>query len=185
MRIIITGSPGTGKSTISKKLATDLNLELINIKQIVKAKKLVDKKHEVDIKILAKNLQFLKNKKNFLVEGHLACEFSLPNDFVIVLRTHPDILRKRLKKRKYNQKKIQDNLITESLDYCTQRVIQTYKKTPLELDTSKRSIPNSIIEIKKAIKQKKKRIDTVDYSSILFPRRGSRGFGWIKGALPP
>lgn len=185
MRIIVTGSPGTGKSTISKKLAADLNLELINIKKIVKAKKLVDKKHEVDIKILAKNLKFLKHKKSFLVEGHLACEFFLPNDFVIVLRTHPTILEKRLKKRKYNYKKIQDNLLTEILDYCTQRVIQTYKKTPLELDTSKRSISNSITEIKKAIKQKKKKIDTVDYSNILLPKRGSRGFGWLKGALPP
>ncbi|MFH1520565.1 MAG: AAA family ATPase [Candidatus Micrarchaeota archaeon] len=167
MRIIITGSPGTGKSTISKKLAVDLNLELIDIKKIVNTHKLANKKHEVDIRKLATSLKFLKNKKNFIVEGHLACEFFIPNDFVIVLRTHPNVLRKRLKKRRYNLKKIQDNVLTEILDYCTQRVIQVYKIKPIELDSTKRTIKSSINEIKKAIKQKKKKIDVVDYSRLL------------------
>ncbi|VVC04852.1 Putative adenylate kinase [Candidatus Bilamarchaeum dharawalense] len=167
MRIIITGTPGTGKSTISKSLAKELKLELVDIKKIVMAKKLSNKKHEVDIRKLVGAMRSLKNKKNYLVEGHLACEFFIPADFIIVLRTHPRVLQKRLKKRKYNKKKIQENIMTEMLDYCTQRVIQIYKKKPLELDTSRRSPSSSIEEIKKAIKQKKKKIDSVDYSSLL------------------
>jgi adenylate kinase len=167
MRIIITGTPGTGKSTISKKLAAELGLELINIKKIVLAKKLANKKHEVDIKKLAASFRFLKNKKNYLVEGHLACEFFLLNDFVIVLRTHPNILRKRLKKRGYGKKKINDNIVVEMLDYCTQKIEKIYRKTPLELDTSKDTPATSTNKIKNALKQKKKRIDTVDYSRLL------------------
>ncbi|MFH1785720.1 MAG: AAA family ATPase [Candidatus Micrarchaeota archaeon] len=167
MRIIITGTPGTGKSIIAKKLADELNLELIDIKKLVLAKKLRNKKHEVDIKKLAQNLKFLKTKKDYVVEGHLACELFLPNDFVVVLRTNPKVLKKRLEKRKYSKRKTQENLAVEILDYCTQRVMMFYKRKPLELDTSQRSLQSNILEIKKAIKQKKKKIDCVDYSGFI------------------
>lgn len=164
MRIVITGSPGTGKSEIARKLAMHLGLEFVDIKKIVRNKKLLAKNHEVDIKRLARALAFLKNKKNYVVEGHLACEVKLPADFIFVLRTNPSKLRQRLAKRKYSKKKLEENLMAEMLDYCTQRVEQVYGKKPLELDTSQRSASESVRAIQKAIKQKKKKLDSVNYS---------------------
>ncbi|MBU0532512.1 AAA family ATPase [Candidatus Micrarchaeota archaeon] len=164
MRIIITGSPGTGKSIIAKKLAKLLDLELIDIKKIVKKKGIST---EVDIKKLASALKFLKKKNNYIVEGHLACETKLPADYIFVLRTHPNILKKRLKKRKYGKKKLEENLMAEMLDYCTQRVEQVYGKKPLELDTANKTPEKSVLEIKNAIKQKKKKLDSVNYSKEL------------------
>jgi adenylate kinase len=176
MRIIITGSPGTGKSTLSKKLAVELGLELIEIKKIIIQKKLINKKHEVDIEKLAMALRFLKNKRNYLVEGHLACELRIPADTIIVLRTHPKVLKTRFRKRKYGKKKTEDNLVVEMIDYCTQKIEAVYKLKPLELDTSKHGIEESVDLIKKAIKHKKKKIDLVDYSgSLIRDIHGKRG----------
>ena len=168
MRIVITGSPGTGKSIIARLLSRKMRLELVDIKKIVEQKKLcAGSSREVDIGKLAKALDFLKKKKDYVVEGHLACELRLPADFIFVLRTHPDVLRRRMARRKYGNRKIQENLMAEMLDYCTQRVEKIYRKKPLELDTSSRTAAKSAAEMEKAIKQKKKKLDSVNYSKEL------------------
>jgi adenylate kinase len=167
MRIIITGSPGTGKSSIAKMLSKRLGLELLDLKRIAIRKKLVGKNHEVDIGRLAKAMRPLVRKNDFIVEGHLACEFRIPADFVFVLRTHPSVLKKRLSKRRYGGKKLDENLMSEMLDYCVVRAQAEYKNPPIELDTSRRSIAECASEIEKAIKRKKKKLDSVDYSDEL------------------
>jgi adenylate kinase len=167
MRIIITGSPGTGKTIIAKNLAKKLAIPLIDIKKIVNKKKLAGKRHEVDLKRLASVLSFLKDKKDFVAEGHLACEMKLPADFIFVLRTNPKTLKARLVKRRYAKRKLDENLMAEMLDYCTQRSENVYRKKPLELDTSGLTAVACVSKIIKAIKQKKKRLDSVDYSEDL------------------
>jgi adenylate kinase len=167
MRIIITGSPGTGKSCIAQMLSESLGLELIDIKRIARERKLVGKNHEVDLQKLAAALRPLSKKKDFIVEGHLACEIRLPADFIFVLRASPATLRRRLARRRYGKKKLEENLMCEMLDYCVLRAEGVYGRAPMELDTSKRSVPECASVIIKAIKQKKKRLDTVDYSQDL------------------
>ena len=62
--IIITGSVCTGKSTLARKLAKELNYELIEISKLIKEKKLsegYDKEKEcetIDVKKLNKVLIF-------------------------------------------------------------------------------------------------------------------------------
>ena len=124
-------------------------------------------KHEVDLKKLARHLRFLGKNKNFIVEGHLACEMRLPADHVIILRTNPKILEKRMEKRGYSKLKIEENLMAEMLDYCSQRAQNEYGKKPLELDTSKRSPATCANKILAALMQKKKKIDGIDYSGSL------------------
>lgn len=163
MRIVITGSPGTGKTAIAKLLAEKMKLELITIKSVVEENDLLEG-IEVDIPALREKLQFLDD--NYVIEGHLACELSVPADFVFVLRTDPEILRKRFEERNYPLKKTNENLMAEMLDYCTQRAEKNYE-TVLELDTSGRTIGECALEIIKAVKNKKKKLDSVDYSDYL------------------
>lgn len=167
MRVIITGSPGTGKSSIAKQLSRRLGIPLVQIRKVAIEALLVGKKHEVDVKRLASALSFLKKKKDFVAEGHLACEMRLPADFVFVLRTNPKTLKTRLAKRGYSRQKLQENLLAEMLDYCTQRSEQTYRRTPLELDTSRLTPAVSARKLALAIKHKKKKLDRVDYSAYL------------------
>lgn len=164
MRIVITGTPGVGKTKTAEQLSKHLGLELIKLSEIAKQRKLVTKKHEVDIKKLAKELECLQMATEYVIEGHLACEFKLPCDHIFILRCHPIELRKRLKKRKYNKAKIEENLLSEVLDYCTQRVEAEYEITPVEIETTKRNIKEVAEEIIRSIKLKKKKIDVVRYS---------------------
>ncbi|MFH0884277.1 MAG: hypothetical protein V1861_01045, partial [Candidatus Micrarchaeota archaeon] len=86
----------------------------------------------------------------------------------------PLVLRKRLSGRHYAKKKLDENLMSEMLDYCVVRAKSEYKKIPLELDTSNRSVAASVLEIEKAIKRKKKKLDSVDYSDELKKRLNVR-----------
>ncbi|MEW6528573.1 MAG: AAA family ATPase [Candidatus Micrarchaeota archaeon] len=176
MLIIITGVPGTGKTTISKQLEKRLkkkfNIHIIHLHEFAKQKKLfIKSKNEnlVDLKKLKKELmnkikmlhaqydgtskypkcskhdktanqksKTLKTSKTLiLVEGHVACEISLPANFVFVLRCNPSELKKRLQKRKYSEEKIKENLLAEMLDYCVLVGEKNYdKKIIFEVETT-------------------------------------------------
>jgi adenylate kinase len=176
-RIVITGTPGTGKTQTSRLLAKNMGLPLVEIKEFVDRNRIFKKEKGekvVDVRKLGKKLLphlariARTGKRNgYIVEGHLACELRIPADFVFVLRTHPKTLRKRLAKRRYKKAKLEDNLLSEMLDYCVQRTALVYKITPLELDTTGRTAGECAQIIKKAAKAKKKKLDAPDYSSEL------------------
>ncbi|MBS3067399.1 AAA family ATPase [Candidatus Micrarchaeota archaeon] len=192
MQIIVTGTPGTGKTVIARAVAKKLGYTLIEIKKIVDTNKSLYKikkstnrfltvkerdffniekgERIVDVDKLKKAIikELEKPKNNIIIEGHLACEMHLPAKFVFVLRCNPKILRKRLQKRKYPKEKIDENLLAEMLDYCTQLARKNYKKPKIiELDTAKRNLNKCVVEIINVIKGKKKKIDDVDYNKEL------------------
>lgn len=167
MRIVITGTPGTGKSSIARLLSKKLGVPLVDIKSIARKDRLVSPSHEVDIPKLSRSLAFLGRRKNFIAEGHLACEVRIPADAIIVLRCHPRILRERLSRRGYGPGKLEENLMAEMLDYCAQRAELVYRRKTLELDTSARDARQCAAEIEGALRHKKKQIDNVDYSDAL------------------
>ena len=167
MRIVITGTPGTGKSSVAKIVVQKTDCELIDIKKIEKAT-------EVDVARLRKKiLKVISNKKNFILEGHLACEFFVPCEYVFVLRTNPKTLLKRLGKRGYNKKKINENLVAEMLDYCSQKVWQNYGKKGtariIEIETSGKTAGELTRRILLTVKNRNKNVngDTVDYGKEL------------------
>ena len=167
MRIVITGTPGTGKTKTAKDLSKKMGYELIDLKEIVKKEKLLGPGKTVDVKKLSMKVRKkVGKKKDFVLEGHLACEFSIPCDYIIVLRTHPDTLKKRMKKRGYGKKKIEENLFAEMLDYCSQKAQRNYKKTPVEIETTKRKPAETIKEIIGVIRKRKK-MDKVDFTKEL------------------
>jgi adenylate kinase len=168
MKIVITGSPGTGKTTISKLLSKQLKLEFISIKEHVEQNNLCEGEDcEVDISKLSKSLEFLEEKNDYVIEGHLACEQEIPADFVFVLRANPEVLRDRLSERNYNPEKLRENIMAEILDYCTQRSQASYTVPLLELDTSSKTPQECADAIADAIKLNKKKLDDVDYSDSL------------------
>ena len=173
--IIITGTPGTGKTTIARILAKKINYNLIDVKDIVnqnkhlytieKGEKLVDLK-----KLRNLLLKELARSKNNIIEGHLLCDLSLPFKQIIVFRCNPRTLKKRLEKRKYKKEKIYENLLAEMLDYCLINARKNYKQKYaqiIQVEVSKRSLNATVNIILKAIKEKKKKIDDVDYSDQL------------------
>jgi len=155
--ILITGTPGTGKTVLAEKLSEKLGYKVINEKDFAlktgtgKRKK---KEVEIDTKKFQKKMnEFLKHKKGIIIEGHVLCEMKIKADLVFLLRTKTKILEKRLKKKKYNAVKIQDNLYCEETDYCRKKTLKNYRKiTELKNEKSLKSSLQKIIKKLKEIK---------------------------------
>lgn len=166
MLIVITGTPGTGKSTAVKILGARTGFDVLRLREFVKEKHLssgFDEKAKtgiVDLEKLQKELRKeiakleIGNGK-LIVEGHLACEFPIPAEFVFVLRCNPKELEKRLKKRKYSKEKIDENLLAEMLDYCTQMSEANYKKSRIfEIETAGKTAAQTAEKMRKIISGK-------------------------------
>ncbi|MCX6778387.1 MAG: AAA family ATPase [Candidatus Micrarchaeota archaeon] len=144
MIVVLTGTPGTGKTRIAEEISRRTDLPLIKINEFAKENKLLGKfdgdAREVDIAKLGRLLRAEIKKmkmKNLVLEGHLACEIKIPAKMVIVTRTRPGVLRRRLAARKYAKSKIDENLMVEMLDYCTIKAEKNYKRASIfEVETS-------------------------------------------------
>ena len=177
MIILLTGTPGTGKTTVSPLLAEELNCTLTDINQLVAEKQLytgldAQKGYKiVDIAALEEELQNIIDKKEddqfVIIEGHLSYYFPLA-DFVIVLRTEPSVLEDRLTKRDWKASKIHENLEAEALDICTWEAYQTHGSKVHEVDTTNITPEEAVNTILKIIKGEKSHPPgDVDFSGFL------------------
>jgi len=125
--IIVTGTPGTGKTLIAKKIAKIMNYKYLDVTKLIKKNKIFDdfdkkrKCYVIDTKKLNKFLISLikKSKDNLVIDSHLS--HFLPKKYVnlcIVTKCELKILKKRLQKRKYSKEKIKENLQSEIFDIC-------------------------------------------------------------------
>ena len=156
MRILITGTPGVGKSTIAHKLGEKLKFMVISEKRFCEKRKIgkynpAMGEREVPLSRLQKELSaFLKQNDQVIIEGHLSCECKLrPIDCVIVVRLNPERLEFRLRERQYNEVKIQDNVMVEGIGYCLKYAQKNYGKRVFEVSNDKELKETLSIIIKK------------------------------------
>lgn len=151
MKVIsVSGVPATGKTTLSKKLAKKLDFYYIDVNKLISKYKLsegYDRKRRtkiVDVNKLNKLLinkinQFQKNKKlkGIVIDSHLS--HYLPKKYVnlvVVTKCGIKELNKRLKKRKYSQAKIMENLQAEIFNICYNEAVMEKHKV-LVIGTTK------------------------------------------------
>ena len=141
----ITGTPCTGKTTVSEVLSNRLNCNLIKINDLAIENDFVlgideDKGYKViDIDALDDEVSNLISDKLTIFEGHLShlCHGA---DKVIVLRVRPEILQKRLNARDYSESKIRENLEAEALGVCTSEAFEIHGENVSEIDVSDLSV---------------------------------------------
>lgn len=142
MRIIITGVPGSGKTTLAKALAKKLNCEYLDLNTLAKKHAVLRKtgnEYEINLRKLQRFLaRFLEGKRDFILEGHLACEVKISCDLVVILRCNPRVLMKRLARRKYQREKIIDNALSEAEDYFVFTVEAHYGDRYIQVNTTSR-----------------------------------------------
>ena len=165
MNIALTGTPGTGKTSLSRKL--DWNLVSINDYYSDISN---DKDDENNWLInLDKLNEFIivENHSNTIFEGHVA-HFLKKIDIVVVLRCHPDKLKERLTSRDYSIEKIGENMEAEALNIITEEAIELYgKEKVIELDTTNMPIERSVKKLKDIINGNIKSNKRIDYSETI------------------
>lgn len=175
MRVLITGTPGTGKTKVAESLGEITGWEVLHITEIAEDAEAVvsGKEKEVDMpKLFACLTPILNEKKDVIFEGHLGCEIPCPADLVVVLRTNPEELEKRMEKRGYAREKIDSNIMAELLDYCYQLSERNYSCKVLELDTTGKSPEESANRIYSYLEGELDSLDTVNWEKYLEKKTG-------------
>ena len=159
MIVLITGTPGTGKSTVAEILKTKIGASLVGVNELVDEKHIYtgideDRGYKI-VDLDAMCLELNKVVENsgeeevLIIEGHLSHYFE-GGDLVIVLRAKPIVLRERLKTKGWTNSKIQENIEAEAIDICTFESYEIHGDKVNEIDTSElkpEEVANLIIDV--------------------------------------
>lgn len=132
--ILITGTPGVGKSTLCQKLNEMTGLQWLEISKIAKDHNCLEEYDEVykcpvlDEDKLLDGLEDVMGKGGNIVDYH-SCELFPERwfDVVFVLRTDNTTLYDRLVSRGYSGKKLEDNIDCEIFQVILEEAKASYK----------------------------------------------------------
>ncbi len=141
--VIITGTPGVGKTTIAKILAAKYNYSRFDLHKYYKiiAERYNQYKKCYDINYIkfcalieAEKKKVEQNKKNkeikgILIDSHVT--HLLPAKMVdvcmVLTCSNLKLLRKRLRQRKYGARKIEENMESEIMQVCLQEARERHR----------------------------------------------------------
>ncbi len=153
--VAITGTPGTGKSSVSEELRRR-GYDVIDMNVHIREHGLLGEldaprdTHEVDLDLLNDSLDGYRSRDGVVfMDSHLS--HFMDCGMIIVLRCHPDILAKRLEARGYGPDKVRENVQSEVLDVilceATESDIPVY-----EVDCSSGTASDSADSIEQIVK---------------------------------
>jgi adenylate kinase len=144
--IVIGGTPGTGKTRVAKIVGSRLTVDVISLGE------LAEKQGCISAQDRARNTGIINEdclveaildivddrSKRVVIEGHYVD--LVPGgavEIAIVLRTHPEILRERLKERGYSKAKVDENVEAEVLGVCQMDALDAFGEEKVyEIDTT-------------------------------------------------
>ncbi|WP_135826295.1 adenylate kinase family protein [Halorussus ruber] len=125
MRVAVTGTPGTGKTSAVEQLDTEM--EVVHLNDLIKSEDLWNERDDerdslvADLDAVAERLA---DREDLLVESHLA--HHLDADKVVVLRCHPEELERRLTERGESEAKAKENAESEALDVILSEAVNAH-----------------------------------------------------------
>ena len=154
--LILTGTPGTGKTTIAD-LLVEKDYNVVNIGELVKEKKLFDffdeerdsyvvndgKLNVVLTKLIEKNT----SSYPLVIDGHVARLPPLLVSKCIVFRCSISNLRQRLVVRCYSDSKIDENVEAELMEVILTDMMQLYGKDLVSVVFTDVSIEETFSEV--------------------------------------
>ncbi len=129
--LVLTGNPGVGKHTVSRKLAEILGYEIVDVNKEAVKVGTAKQNDSIDVDV-EKTEKILKEKISVksLIVGHLA-PFVVSKELIsmaIVLRKNPYDLIQIYDKRNYSDEKKNDNLGSEILGVIAYDSIEKFGK---------------------------------------------------------
>ncbi|UPV74012.1 adenylate kinase family protein [Halorussus limi] len=147
MRVVVTGTPGTGKTSAVEALETEL--EVVHLNDLIREEDLWAERDEerdslvADLDAIAERLD---GRDDLLVESHLA--HHLDADRVVVLRCHPEELERRLTERGESEAKAAENAESEALDVILSEAVNAHGvENVYEIETTERDPDDVAAEI--------------------------------------
>ncbi len=150
MRIVVSGTPGVGKHTISEELSKLLNgIPIIDINKIILSYHyfISSSSDEVDLIKTFNMLKIMLSEKKYkdvIIVGHIApyvLDSSL-TDFIVVLRRHPNELKRIYDIRTYSETKTRDNLMSEILGIISYDALLKFGKfNTAEIEVKENILP--------------------------------------------
>lgn len=145
MRVAVTGTPGTGKTTAVDHLAETsdavADLDVIHLNEVVHEEDFVtdhDEERDSAVADLDALAEYLSGRDDVLFESHLAHHFDA--DRTVVLRCHPEELERRLRDRGEPAAKAEENAESEALDVILAEAVDRQAEgTVYEVDATDRT----------------------------------------------
>lgn len=138
MRVAVTGTPGTGKTTATARLSTAL--EVLHLNDLITEEGLTtghDEERDSAIADLDAVETFLADREEILFESHLAHQFEA--DRVVVLRCHPATIEQRLADRGESEASAVENAESEALDVILGEAVARHgEEAVYEIETTDR-----------------------------------------------
>lgn len=166
--ISITGTPGTGKSSVGAALASK-GRTVVELGDLVKEHGLyvgMDEERgslEVDPEQLAEQIPSMLPDGDVILIGHLSHFVNV--DLIVVLRCRPSVLKKRLESRDWSPPKVQENVEAEALDVILVEAIESGTDT-VEVDTTEMTPAQAVDSVEEILagERKKYEVGHVDWS---------------------
>ncbi|PSQ51313.1 adenylate kinase [Halobacteriales archaeon SW_8_65_20] len=167
MRIAVTGTPGTGKTTAVERV--EIDLDVIHLNDVIEREGFETGRDDQRGSLVADTdaLGEWLDGRTGIVESHLAHRF--PADRVVVLRCHPDELETRLTERGERSetaredtassetpqplaRKARENAKAEALDIVLSEAVATHgRESVYEIDTTDRTPEEVATEIERVV----------------------------------
>ncbi len=176
--IVVTGTPGTGKTAFSQALAKSIGADYLNLTDYVSKYRLysgTDRSRRTKIVNVAKARKSLgrvlmKKREALVVDSHIS-EGIIPKRTVrraFVLRCHPKVLEARLRAKKWKRNKIRENVLAEIIDSCLVSAVKYYgRRKVVQVDTSSGNMQRCVALAKTSMHGKSPRKISFDWLTKL------------------
>jgi len=164
--IVVTGTPGVGKTIVSEKLAAKLGAVHIDIATLVRQEEITDGYDEkrqtliADTEKLARRAEQIiaRTHKTIIIDGHYATDIVPKSQLtrVFVLRCHPKQLKQRMEERGFQGMKLKENLAAEILDVCLVDAVTKMGTTKVcEINTTDKTVDAAVSEVMSILRNRK------------------------------